>query len=241
MRYQKSLDNVWTSLELGDASAIHEVRKLTRKAGAELRAWGASKKIQGSWRALRRAIAPLRDWDVIGEQLEQHLSRDGASEALKQAMLEDWDAERNQRYAYLVLPAKPHPFEAPKNAEKNTNEVLTEVLHDDWGKLRRMAKRILPDDISSAWHDFRKKLKRFRHTLELLRNPPAVLLELLRHLGRIQDADILIAVLKDPQKLVSLDHNTRESWIAQEKQIRLEQAEEVRRTWGLLKENPPLI
>lgn len=237
MKHQKSLDSVWTSLEQGDASAIHEVRKLTRKAGAELRALGATKKIQGAWRALRRAIAPLRDWDVIGEQLEQHLSRDGACAELKQATLEDWAAERSQRYAYLVLPAKPHPFEAPKNAD----ELLTEVLNDDWGKLRRMAKRILPDEISSAWHDLRKKLKRYRHTLELLRDPPPVLLELLRHLGRIQDADILIAVLKDPQKLASLDHSTRESWITQEKQTRLEQAEEVRRTWGLLKENPPQV
>jgi CHAD domain-containing protein len=238
MKHQKSLDNAWTSLELGDASAIHEIRKLTRKAGAELRAFGAPKKIQGAWRALRRAIAPLRDWDVVGEQLEQHLEREQVSAELKQATLEDWAAERDQRYAYLVLPAKPHPFEAPKNSEKNTQELLKEVLHDDWSKLKRMAKRILPDNISSAWHDFRKKLKRFRHTLELLHDPPEVLLELLRHLGRIQDADMVISVLKDPKKLSSLDQGAREHWILEEQKTRLERAENVRRTWALLKEIP---
>ena len=60
----KQLETHWEALERGKEEAVHEVRKLSRKAGATLKALEAPKKIQRAWRAIRRAVAPLRDWDV---------------------------------------------------------------------------------------------------------------------------------------------------------------------------------
>jgi len=56
----KQLETHWEALERGEEGAVHEVRKLSRQAGAVLGALEAPKKIQRAWRALRRAVAPQR-------------------------------------------------------------------------------------------------------------------------------------------------------------------------------------
>jgi len=227
----KALETHWEALERGEEGAVHEVRKLSRQAGAVLGALEAPKKVQRAWRALRRAVAPLRDWDVLRDLLRSRLDELQAPLETLQKFEEDWQLEREKRFGYLVLPAVPHSFDTPKHFDK----MLEEAIEDEWPKLRRTAKRILSLEPSALWHDWRKKLKHYRYLLEALNRDSSDLRAVLQSLGRVQDAEVLIATLEDPVQLPSLSPELRGKIIALERGSMLEAAEKVRSSWAQFK------
>jgi len=227
----KQLETHWEALERGEEGAVHEVRKLSRQAGAVLGALEAPKKIQRAWQALRRAVAPLRDWDVLRDLLRSRLGELEAPLEILQKFEEDWQLEREKRFGYLVLPAVPHSFDAPKHADK----LLEEAIEDDWPKLRRTAKRILSLEPSALWHDWRKKLKHYRYLLEALGRDTSDLKAVLQSLGRIQDAEVLIATLEDPAQFPGLLPELWGEIVALERGAMQEAAEKVRSSWAQFK------
>ena len=227
----KQLETHWEALERGKEEAVHEVRKLSRKAGATLKALEAPKKIQRAWRAIRRAVAPLRDWDVLRDLVKTRLKELEVSKATLQKFQEDWQLEREKRFGYLVLPVKPHAFESPKHGIK----LLEEALEDEWPRLKRDAKRILSLEPSAAWHDWRKKLKHYRYLLEALERDVTDLKVVLEGLGRIQDAEILISTLEDLASFPSVSPELRLNIVALERKAMLEAAETVRSSWTQFK------
>ncbi len=226
------LESYWAALERGEETAIHEVRKLSRQAGAVLKALEAPKKVQRAWRALRRAVAPLRDWDVLRDLLGSRLTELEVPLETVHRFEEDWQLEREKRFGYLVLPAKPQAFDTPKH----THKLLEEALDDEWPKLRRTAKRILSLEPSALWHDWRKKLKHYRYLLEALDRDSSDLRAVLQSLGRVQDAEALISTLEDPSHLPSLSPELRGRMIALERAAMLEAAEKVRSSWAQFKD-----
>ena len=227
----KVLEAHWEALERGEEGAVHEVRKLSRQAGAVLRALEAPKKTQRAWRALRRAVAPLRDWDVLRDLLGSRLGELKVPLETLQKFEADWQLEREKRFGYLVLPAVPHFFEVPKLGDK----LLEEAVEDDWPKLRRTAKRILSLEPSALWHDWRKKLKHYRYLLEALNRDSSDLRAVLQSLGRIQDAEVLISTLEDLVQLPSLMPELRVKITQLERGVMQEAAEKVRSSWAQFK------
>ena len=227
----KQLETHWEALERGEEEAVHEVRKLSRQAGAVLGALEAPKKIQRAWRALRRAVAPMRDWDVLRDLLRSRLDELKVPLETLQKFEEDWQLEREKRFGYLVLPAKPHSFDTPKHFDK----LLEEAIEDEWPKLRRTAKRILSLEPSVLWHDWRKKLKHYRYLLEALGKDTTDLRAALQSLGRVQDAEVLIATLEDPAQFPGLLPELRGKITQLERGTMQEAAEKVRSSWAQFK------
>lgn len=227
MSWKKLLDQYWPELENGDAKAIHEVRKLTRKAGALLRAYEAPRKVQRSWQVLRRSISDIRDWDITCDILSQELLDLGASIDEQLTFVEQWKAERAYRWAYVVLPPKPLRYDSPKHADA----LLHEALQADWLKLKREAERILPTEEFEAWHAWRKRLKRFRYTLEALDTSPIVLLDTLNALGQMQDAQTIQRYLQEHHWLPKY----QEQLLARMEQRTHNAVATVRHLWPVLK------
>lgn len=198
----RGLDKLWVWLEQGDPSAIHEVRKLSRRVDAGLYVLGASKKVRQSWKVLRRAAAPLRDWDVFADCVRDHLKKTSASVGVQERFEEAWGSERSRRYAYWVLPAQPAALETESLVQKLPKQRLDEMLHEEWAKLKRKAKRSLDSGYSPAWHEWRKRLKRFVHILEFRTEVPPALSLLLKELGRLQDAQLVLDTLGSTDPLV---------------------------------------
>ncbi|MBB6099281.1 CHAD domain-containing protein [Deinobacterium chartae] len=233
MKWAKRLETYWANLEAGQPKAVHEVRKLTRRAQADLRAVGGPKKIQRAWRSLRRTIAPIRDWDAVGEHLRHGLEELGATEAELARFDEAWASERLHRWAYVILPAPPPPFEHPGD----WRERVRETLKDDWQDLKREAKRVLESSEYAAWHEWRKHLKRYRYTLELVDDPPEELLDLLQALGRMQDAQVASEMLRDPATPVPDAY--RDRLLAREAAATEQAAAQVRDLWKACKKSAP--
>ncbi|AFZ68746.1 CHAD domain-containing protein [Deinococcus peraridilitoris] len=189
---QNQLEKLWPALQKGDARAVHEVRKLTRKVGADLRAAGASGKVKRSWRDLRRAIAPVRDHDAVQAHLRDGLQELGADDAYLQRFDESWAARRQVLWSKVNLPDPPVVPSRPKDFKAR----LRERARKDWKALVSESQEVLESEDAEAWHAWRKHLKAYRHTLDLLGEAPAGLEEVLQALGRLQDAQVTREVLE---------------------------------------------
>lgn len=217
----RRLRALWDELRAGDPVAVHEARKLSRRAGAELRVAGAGGRVRRAWRDLRRAAAPLRDHDVSGEHLRAALLDLGAPASVLSRFDRTWAARRSALLARTVWPERPPAFD----------------LESGWkGRARRLAERDTPDllragsaalasDDLPAWHDWRKRLKRHRYTLDLLGDVPGALTDVLDALGRLQDAEVLLERLHAEPRLL---RSYRPRLIAREEAARRTAQEQVR-------------
>ncbi|WP_133161844.1 CHAD domain-containing protein [Deinococcus koreensis] len=195
----KTLGTIWPALETGDPEAVHQARKLTRKAQAELRIASAPKRVRRAWRELRRAVAPVRDRDAAGEHLVAALTRLGVPRKEVTAFQTAWAAGRERQFSAITLPAQPGSVKRPKRWRARARRVLAR----DARALQQEALRVLATGDPEPWHDWRKHLKRYRYTLGLIGAAPKALLEVLEHLGRMQDAQVVAELL------------TRETWLPQ--------------------------
>lgn len=192
------LDDWWEGLTQGHPKAIHEVRKLTRRAGAELQVSDAGKKVRGAWGDLRRAAATLRDHDVAGAHLADMLGELGAPASTVTRFRQSRDEGRRELLAQTRFPARPPAFE----------------LRPDWVEkaqkwVRRSSKKLLAEgqdalqaEDSAAWHEWRKDLKKYRYMLDLLGEVPAAVTDTLDALGSLQDAEVLLELLRSDPKLL---------------------------------------
>ncbi|AFD24919.1 CHAD domain-containing protein [Deinococcus gobiensis] len=220
------LEDLWPALAQGDPQAVHEARKLTRKVAAELKLGDAPKKTRRAWRDLRRAVAPLRDRDVAFGHIGEALDELGQGGAGREAFAADWGRQRAEAVAALKLPKVPTDAPRPKHLGRRAREALTEQA----GELLASGPGVLKARRPDTWHEWRKALKNYRYTLELLREPPDALKAVLDSLGRLQDAEVVLDILEHEPWL----EGARADLIARERRIRLESRKEVRAQWPAL-------
>ncbi|MFC5849952.1 CHAD domain-containing protein [Deinococcus petrolearius] len=220
------LEALWPALAQGDPEAVHEARKLTRKVAAELRLGGAPKKTRRAWRDLRRAVAPLRDRDVAFGHIGAALDELGQGGSGRDAFAADWQRQRAAAVAGLKLPEVPGDVPRPKHLRRRARAALTEQA----AQVLASGPSVLRAQEPETWHDWRKALKNYRYTLELLREPPGALKDVLDSLGRLQDAEVVLDVLEHEPWL----EGARTDLIARERRIRLDTREEVRAQWPAL-------
>ena len=194
MNFRKRLRGLWPELQRGQAEAVHEARKLTRRAQAALRVDGGHGRARRAWRDLRRMLAPVRDWDAVGVHLRASLVELGASPRSLQRFDAAWARERAARWAEVQLPDKRPPYPTPGDHPKR----LRRRLESDWAQLLERAPQQLAASDETEWHTLRKALKALRYTWELSAEPPEALLKLLEALGRVQDAHVALAALDHP-------------------------------------------
>ncbi|MGX9685693.1 CHAD domain-containing protein [Deinococcus wulumuqiensis] len=221
------LDALWPDLVQGDPKAVHEARKLTRKVAAELAVSGAPKKVRRAWRDLRRAVAPLRDHDVAGEHLAAALSEEGRPQREITAFRRDWQRRRAALLAGVLWPEPPPAFERPDKFKRRTRRALAHEAQT----LLEDTPDVLSAEDPETWHEWRKALKHYRYTLELLGDPPEELLGTLDALGRMQDAEVVRGLLEEH----SLLPDQREALLARELEARQTAQEQVRALWPELK------
>ncbi|UBV43139.1 CHAD domain-containing protein [Deinococcus taeanensis] len=225
----KTLHKLWPALEKGDVKAVHEARKLTRKAQAQLRIAGAPKRTKRAWRDLRRAVAPVRDRDASGQHLMAALRDLGVPEQALSTFGQEWAQARERIFAEVQLPPSPPPVKRPKHWKARVQEALC----SDAQELTREGTEVLAGGSIEQWHEWRKHLKRYRYTAELCGDAPESLLQVLEQLGRMQDAQVVQDLLK------------REDWIPQYREALLRREEEaqrhaqaqVRTLWPALRES----
>ncbi|GGJ20337.1 CHAD domain-containing protein [Deinococcus roseus] len=190
MDHAHKLHSIWDELEKGNEEAIHEARKLTRKAQADLRAVGASRKTQKPWKKLRQTIAPIRDLDVTLSNLKKLLKDLHADAVTLELLGLHYQTLRLRMWSEVRLPAR------PKGVADADPEQVKETLQEDWAALKKEARKVLKSDDATAWHSWRKHLKRYRYTWEILAEAPTALVDLLGHLGNMQDMEVLKAELQ---------------------------------------------
>lgn len=209
----KTLMKFWPALEAGDPKTIHEVRKLTRKAQAQLRISNAPKRTKRAWRDLRRAVAPVRDRDATGQHLIHALHDLKVPLAVLEQFEKQWSTDRESRFAQIKLPEMPPAVKRPKHWKARVQESLESDAKD----LTREAVLVLQSGLVEPWHEWRKHLKRYRYTLELTDDAPEELLLVLHQLGRMQDAQVIQNFL------------TQEEWLPQYRNILIKRAAETQR------------
>ncbi|WP_051963620.1 CHAD domain-containing protein [Deinococcus misasensis] len=187
MDHGKQLQDLWIELEAGQVEAIHEARKLTRKAQAYLRALRASRKAQKPWKKLRRTLAPVRDLDVTYDHLKRLLKELQADASTLELLKVHFQSQRTRLWSELELPSRPRDQESPSDLK----ELVQDTLEEDWSNLKREAKKVLKSEESATWHAWRKHLKRYRYTLEIVQEAPEELVKLLKALGNMQDMEVL--------------------------------------------------
>ena len=222
----KELERLWPDLVKGEEKAVHEVRKLSRKVGAELRVAGAPRKARHGWRDLRRAIAPVRDRDAVLPHLVEGLRSLGASEEDVRSFEAAWRAKREEVFRSVTLPDPPQEFKVDVDLAKRAGKKLP----GDVDKVREDAVNVLVSDDIDTWHEWRKDLKRLRHTLELVNEVPRSLLDLLQALGRLQDAEVTKALL---QEFAGLPHH-KEALLRREDEAANESKRAAREAWATL-------
>lgn len=231
---EKQLEALWPDLQRGDANAIHEARKLTRKVGAELRVSGAPGKVKRAWRDLRRAIAPVRDLDATLAHLREGLRELGAPDKDIGHFEASWQAGRAERWEKVELPQPPPVPKRPKDFAARARE----RARKDWQALVAEARGVLDSDDIEAWHTWRKHLKAYRYTLDLLADTPPELEDLLQALGRLQDAQVAREALEGENNLVP---KYKEALLEREDAAARQSQGQVRGLWGqLLAASPDL-
>lgn len=201
----KTLKKLWPALKDGDVKAVHEARKLTRKAQAQLRIATAPKRTKRAWRALRRAVAPVRDLDASGQLLLSALKDLGVAETVIDQFQAEWTEARQRAFAEVALPDLPPAVKRPKQWKARVKESLCSDAHE----LTKEATLVLGTTAVESWHDWRKHLKRYRYTAELTGEAPEALLQILEQLGRLQDAQAVQGLL------------TKEAWLPQYREVLL--------------------
>lgn len=192
------LEDLWDNLCAGDPGAVHAARKLTRRAQAELRVVDAGKKVERAWRDLRRAAAPLRDHDVAGGHLRDALAEMDVPQDTLAYFDRTWAERRAALLAGTVWPGRPPAFDL----ESGWKGRARRLIEQDGRKLSRDGEVALASGDSEQWHAWRKRLKRYRYTLNLLGDVPPVVTDTLEALGRLQDAEVVLALLHgDPDLL----------------------------------------
>ncbi|MFC4640385.1 CHAD domain-containing protein [Deinococcus hohokamensis] len=195
----KTLKKLWPALEEGDVKAVHEARKLTRKAQAQLRIASAPKRTKRAWRDLRRAVAPVRDRDASGQLLVMALKDLNVPQAVVAQFQAEWAEARQRAFAEVELPELPPPVKRPKQWKARVEEALCSDAHE----LTREASGVFATTTVEPWHEWRKHLKRYRYTTELTGEAPEALIQILEELGRMQDAQVV-------QELLN-----KEAWVPQ--------------------------
>lgn len=224
----KALRTLWPSLEAGAPEALHQARKLTRRAQAQLRVVGAPGRTRRAWRKLRRAVAPVRDHDVAGQHLIGALNQLGAPPEEVAAFQAAWSARRRRLFAAVKLPEPPPRVKRPRRLKARVRE----VLEKDARALLREAAAVLGSGEPGRWHEWRKHLKRYRYTLELTSAAPASLLQVLEHLGRLQDAQVARELLSQDDWLPHHRDALMDAEAAAARQARAQ----VREAWPALAE-----
>lgn len=227
MQAREQLKSLLPGIQAGDAAAIHEARKLTRRIEAELALAGAPKKRRRKWRKFRRAIAPIRDQDAAGEHLQTALNELDVPQPEIQVFQQAWRAARAEALRQLKLPKLPKHFEEPENSEEELQKLLVKLS----ARVRRQAQQALESTDPQDWHTWRKTLKKYRYTLELaVEEAPRVLRDVLDALGRLQDADVVLGKLADKR----LPIPGRERLMAREHAAREQAMQRVQRLWPRL-------
>lgn len=226
---EKKLQKLWPKLTAGDPKAVHEARKLTRRASAELAASGAPKSARRAWRDLRRAAAALRDHDVAGDHIAAALEEAGRPPGEVAGFRADWAARRAELLAQTEWPPPPQGAPRPDDFGQRVRKALRREARD----LLDEAPRVLRARRAETWHDWRKRLKHYRYILELQDKAPAVLTDTLDALGRMQDAEVVRTLLTE-QGLVP---GQREELQKREKDARLASQARVRELWPELKQH----
>lgn len=217
----RELRRIWNDLRAGDPVAVHEARKLSRRAGAELRVSDAGKRKRREWRDLRRAAAPLRDHDVTGEHLRAALTELGVEAGTLAYFDQTWAERRRTLLAETVWPERPRGFDLREDWKTQARKQAAK----DGRKLAQQGEAALASRDPELWHDWRKRLKRYRFTLELLGEELPVLTDVLRGLGRLQDAEVVLAALHSDPDLLRYE---RARLIAREEAARHAAQERVR-------------
>ena len=193
MEHASKLHDLWNELEKGDEEAIHEARKLTRKAQAYLRAIQAPRKAQKPWKKLRQTIAPFRDLDVTLDHLKKLLRDLQADPVTLELLSLHFSTQRMRMWSEAGLPSRPRNLPEPDDL----SDQVRDTLEEDWTALKKEARKVMKSQEAAAWHTWRKHLKRYRYTWEIQGEAPAELLELLKHLGHMQDMEVLKGKLED--------------------------------------------
>ncbi|ADY26957.1 CHAD domain containing protein [Deinococcus proteolyticus MRP] len=227
------LAEYWPDFQAATPRAVHEVRKLTRRAGAEAEVSDLKKKVRREWRDLRRAAAPIRDHDAAGEHLQAALAELKASPAAVKRFQAAWAKRRTELLAAHPLPAAmPSSYDLPGDWEARAERVMKADRKALLKRGKALMKAADTDD-SEAWHDWRKLMKRYRYTLELAGKAPREVKDTLEHLGRLQDAEVLLELLRHEGQhftAAQLSALTR-----REEQARLQARAAVRELWPTLK------
>lgn len=119
-----------------------------------------------------------------------------------------WAIRRESVLAELTLPKRPSSYVLPGHWKRRVRATLAE----DRSALREEAAGVVTTQDPVVWHTFRKHLKRYRYTAELLEKVPGVVLDVLDHLGQIQDAQVLLDLL------------SREAWLPSHRDRLMDQA-----------------
>ncbi|MFB9993111.1 CHAD domain-containing protein [Deinococcus oregonensis] len=223
---KERLNKLLPAVQEGDPRAVHEARKLTRKVAAELALSDAPKKVRRAWRDLRRAVAPIRDRDAAGEHLRAALKELHASEAEIHTFEQDWQNKRAEALAALKLPKMGGHVPHPKHFKRKVRAALAEQS----AEILAAAPRVLRARKPETWHEWRKTLKHYRYTLELLEPAPTALTDVLDGLGRLQDAEVVLDILTGEAWLPQ----SKDALIEREKKARQDAQRQVRQAWPAL-------
>lgn len=177
----------------GEPQAIHETRKLSRQVGAELALDGAPRKTRRAWRDLRRAVAPLRDHDVTGEHISAALKGLKVPDEEIANFQQAWQEEREELLLELKLPKLPRVPERPGNFSKKARTALLKQAR----QIQEEGQAVMQSTDPVVWHEWRKSLKQYRYTLEVLTPAPRILKDALDALGRMQDAEVVLEAVQD--------------------------------------------
>lgn len=194
----RRLKVLWDDLRAGDPGAVHAARKLTRRAQAELRVAEAGRKTERAWRDLRRAAAPLRDHDVAGGHLRAALTELGVPADTLAYFDRTWAERRAALLTQTVWLDRPRGFDLASGWKGRARR----LARKDGEDLRQSGEAALASHDAELWHAWRKRLKRYRYTLDLLGEVPPVVTDTLEALGRFQDAEVVLGLLHgDPDLL----------------------------------------
>lgn len=224
------LSKLLPGVQEGDPKAVHEARKLTRKVAAELALTDAPKKVRRAWRDLRRAVAPIRDRDAAGEHLRAALDELHAPTAEIAEFEQGWRALRARELKALQLPSLPRRLSKEIPRPKHWKRKVKAALAEQGTQILEVAPKVLRARKLGTWHEWRKALKHYRYTLELLEPAPAALTDVLNALGRLQDAEVVLDILTSETWLP----HSRDALIAREKQARKDAQHQVRQAWPAL-------
>lgn len=205
----EQLQTLWPDLETGQPEAVHRARKLSRKVDATLKLISAPRKVCHAWRDLRRALAPLRDHDITGQHIVSILQQQRATKTVIKAFEADWAHIRQQMSSELKLPKlqlltfDDRKLNKADAAASSADTKLAKVAQTDLVRQAALLLTTVPAVLESSqmaqWHEVRKALKQYRHTLELVETPSHEITTALDAFGQLQDTEVVIHALASRQ------------------------------------------